>query len=214
MKLPSFKKYVWSSVITAAIIGILLGVLLLVVPTDLLIKIVFIIMGIVTIINNIPTFTMSIVTFSTIEGKISFITSLISLVIGFVMIFWHSTFLMVFLGIYLVAIPILGILLSQKKGERFKAELPKLILGGVMILLGPARSLEILFDVAGWAIIVLTVIYTVLMLIVSTRKKKRAPTGSRVFADTDGDGTIDTVYVDTTGDGKADTAVRYDEGER
>ena len=209
MKLMDTKKYVLSSIITSAIFGIILGVLLLVIPTDFLLNVVFIIMGIVTILNNIPTFTMGIVTFSTFEGKVSFFTSLLSMVIGFVMIFWRIKLLLYVLGAYLILMPVIDILFAEKKVERLKAEIPKLILGAVMLLLGPAQSLDILFDIAGWVVIALTVIYVISMMI--TMKKKQNVTGSRVFADTDGDGTIDTVYVDTTGDGKADTAIPYDD---
>jgi len=209
MKLMDTKKYVLSSVLTSAIFGIALGVLLLVIPTNFLLDAICIIMGIVTIINNIPTFTMGIVTFSTFEGKVAFFSSLLSMAMGFVMIFWREQVLLFVLGAYLILMPIIDVLFAEKKLERFKAELPKLILGVVMIILGPAKGLDILFDIAGWIIIVLTVIY-VLFMIISMQKKQNV-TGSRVFADTNGDGKIDTVYVDTTGDGKADTATPYNE---
>ena len=42
-------------------------------------------------------------------------------------------------------------------------------------------------------------------------KASTATTGNRIFVDSDGDGSIDTVYVDTTGDGKADTATPFRE---
>ena len=40
-------------------------------------------------------------------------------------------------------------------------------------------------------------------------KKSQNVTGSRIFVDEDGNGTIDAIYVDTDGNGKADTATRY-----
>lgn len=209
MKLMETKKYVFSSVITSAIFGTVLGILLLIIPTDFLLNAICIIMGIVAIINNIPTFTMGIVTFSTFEGKVSFFSSLFAMVLGFVMIFWGERFLLFVLGAYLILMPLIDVLFSEKKLERLKAEAPKLILGAVTLILGPAQGLDVLFDIAGWAVIGLTVIYVIFML-VSVRKKQNI-TGSRVFADTDGDGTIDTVYIDTTGDGKADMATPYDE---
>lgn len=207
MKLMDNKKYLFSSILTSAIFGILLGILLLAIPTDLLLNVICVIMGIVTIVNQVPTFTMGIAAFSTLEGKLSFFTSLLSMMMGFVMIFWHVQFLLFFLGIYLIVMPLIDVLFSKQRLERLKAEAPKLILGTVMLIVGPAQSLDILLKVAGWIVIGLTVIYVILMLI-SVRKKQQV-TGSRVFADTNGDGTIDTVYVDTTGDGKADTATRY-----
>lgn len=213
MKFPDSKKYVVSSIITSAIFGIILGVLLLAIPAALLMRIVFVIIGVATILTNIPTFTFGLVTFRTSEGKIATLTSLLSLIIGFLIIFWHQTFLVFFLGAYLIIMPLIDVLFAKEKLDRFKAELPKLILGAVMMIIGPAQSVEILFDIAGWVIIALTALYSILMLILAlTRKKKHtAATGTRIFADTDGDGTIDTVYVDTTGDGKADTSIPYNE---
>lgn len=209
MKFTDSKKYVLSSIITSAIFGIILGVLLLALPV---IEIVFVIVGIATILTNIPTFTFALVTIRTPEGKAAFFTSLLSLVFGFLIIFCHQTLLVFFLGAYLIVMPLIDVLFAKEKLDRFKAELPKLILGAVMILIGPAQSMEILFDIAGWVIIGLTAVYSIVMLILAlTRKKTPSTTGTRIFADTDGDGTIDTVYVDTTGDGKADTSIPYKE---
>jgi len=112
-------------------------------------------------------------------------------VLGFLMIFQHESYLMFFLGGYLILFPAIEILLAKDKLTRLKAELPKLILGVVMLVVGPAGTLEVLFDVAGWVIIVLTAFYTLLSLL-SLRKPKNQ-TGSRVFVDVDGDGTIDAV---------------------
>ena len=89
-------------------------------------------------------------------------------------------------------IPLIQILLAKEKLTRLKAELPKLILGVVMLVVGPAGTLAALFDVAGWIIIVLTAFYTLLSLL-SLKNPKNTKTGGRVFVDVDGDGTIDTV---------------------
>ncbi len=214
MKTMDSNKYLWSSVIVFALLGVLAGILLLAIPAELLLDIIFVIMGIVTVISNVPGFAMGVMHFATLEGKISTVLSLISCVVGFVMIFWHTEYLMFFLGAYLILMPLIEVLFSKTKWARFKAELPKLILGAVMILVGPFKTLEVLLDVAGWVIIGLTVIYVVSVLIgslVKKNKKADTVTGGRIFADTDGDGKIDTVYTDVDGDGKADIEVKYEE---
>ena len=114
------------------------------------------------------------------------------------MIFQHESYLMFFLGGYLLIIPLIQILISKEKLTRMKAELPKLILGVVMLVVGPAGTLDVLFDVAGWIIIVLTAIYTLLSLL-SLKTSKNSRTGSRVFVDYDGDGTVDAVIHDSEG---------------
>ena len=84
-----------------------------------------------------------------------------------------------------------------------------MILGVVLLVVGPAETLGILFDVAGTIILVLSVVIALVML--ARAKRYSNKTGGRIFADTDGDGTIDTVFVDTTGDGKPDLGVDYNE---
>ena len=82
-------------------------------------------------------------------------------------------------------------------------------MGIVLLVLGPAKTIDVLFDVAGIGVIILSIVYLISMY--RLVKKSQNVTGARVFVDTDGNGTIDTVYVDTDGNGKADTATRYRE---
>jgi hypothetical protein len=75
--------------------------------------------------------------------------------------------------------------------------------------LGPANTIDILFDIAGIGVIVLSIVYLISMYVVV--KKSQNTIGARVFVDEDGNGTIDAVYVDTDGNGEADTATHYKE---
>ena len=210
MKTTNSNKYLWSSVLCFALLGVAAGLLLILLDAGLLLQLAFIIMGIITVLSSIPTIVVGAMNLGSKEGLISFILGLLSAVIGFLMIFWHADFLMIILGAYMLVMPILEILVSQNKGERFKAELPKMILGVVMILIGPATTLSFLFDVAGWVILALTALYLIGVLLSSLRSKKATDTtGNRIFVDSTGDGKVDEVYVDTTGDGKVDTSVRY-----
>ena len=146
------------------------------------------------------------------SGRIALVFSVISLIVGLLLIFWHNTVLTVLLGIYMIVYPLIGILAASDKMAQLRTELPKMILGVVLLLVGPQKSLTLLFDVVGWIIISLTLVYTVLMLLGSRKGKKHLNrTGGRIFVDTTGDGKIDTVYVDTTGDGRVDTATQYRE---
>jgi ABC-type amino acid transport system permease subunit len=209
MRLPDSKRFAWSGILTMTLIGLLVGLLLLLLSASLLIKIVFVILGIITVLSNIPGITMGLMNLDCKEGKLELITSLISAVVDFLMIFWHSGVLMIVLGVYMVVLPLIEILISSDKSPRLKTELPKLILGVVLILLGPARTLDFLFDVAGICVIVMTLACAMIVAI-NMNRKQNTP-GGRIFVDSDGDGSIDTVYVDTTGDGEADTATRFRE---
>ncbi len=209
MKVQHNKNATMTAALIAAGFGALLGILLILIPVSFLLRLVFVVMGIVTIVSNLPGLAEGISTFSTPKGKASLILSAIAIVIGCLMIFWDNGILMIVLGIYMILLPLINIILSKDPMSRLKTEAPKLVIGLVLILLGPAGTFELLFDIAGWCMIVLSIMY-VITVYLTMRKRQNTP-GSRVFVDTDGNGTIDAVYVDTTGDGKADTATHYKE---
>ncbi len=191
------------------LIGVLIGMLLIVLDVTLLLKILFVAMGVFTVIVNISGLVLGIASFSTRIGKVTLLSSSISILMGILMIFKHSTLLMILLGVYMIILPLVEIVLSKNKKKQLLAELPKMILGVVLIIVGPAGTLGVLFDVAGGLVIVLTVLFAALTLI--KKKHYSNKTGGRIFADTNGDGSIDTVFVDTTGDGRPDVGVNYNE---
>ena len=211
MNLPNIKKTSLITIFVIGALGILLGILLLAIDPNFLLKIIFVVMGIVTVLSAIPGVFVGLTSMRAREGRVSLIASLLSVLIGCLMIFWHSSVLMVVLGVYLVVFPLVEILTSRNKMFRFKSELPKMIVGLVLILVGPAKALDVMLDVAGVSVIVFSVFYIVISLLSGACKqaKKEATTGGRIFVDTTGDGIVDTVYVDTTGDGQPDTEKRY-----
>lgn len=212
MRLPKSRGYLTASTLCFALFGILAGVLLIALRADLLLRVAFVIVGVLTVLTQIPGVVTGLLQISERRGKLLLITSALSAAMGLVMIFFHSALLSVILGLYLIVLPLILVLHDSDKRARLEKELPRMILGVVLLLVGPAAALDILFDVAGWVIIALTVLYTLVTLLAARRRVERAhTTGNRIFADTDGDGSIDTVYLDTTGDGKADTATDYRE---
>lgn len=198
-----------SNLIATAVVGCLLGLLLLLIPVQSLLRVIFVVLGIITIVCSLPGLLSGISAFETRTGKALFFLSLCLLVLGILLIFFHNGILMILLGISMLALPLIRIFRASDRREMLRQESPKMILGTVLILLGPANALEWFFRIAGAVVLALTLVYVIAML-VSLEKKKHQP-GSRVFVDTDGNGKIDTVYVDTTGDGKADTPTRYRE---
>lgn len=200
-------KYAVTGIVFAAMIGVLLGLLLLFAPVALLLNIMFVLLGILTVFNNLPTLIFSLFELKTTAGKVLFLLSLVATFLGVMMIFFHNSIYMILLGVYFVLVPVLRLIFSKERAELVREELPKVILGVVMILLGPAYIVSILFHVAGWVVLIMTAVYVVSALIALRRAQHK--TGARVFVDVDGDGTIDALYVDTTGDGKVDTATRY-----
>ena len=195
--------------LTIAGVGALIGLLLIVIPIGFLIDVVFFIMGIATIAVSLPALFSLLPLRHTSVGKVSLISTALMVIAGFLMLFWHSSVLLIVVGVVMIVQPILAIASDSDRQARLKAELPKLIIGVILVVLGPANAIDILFDVAGVGLIVLSILY----LLWSYRivKKVQNITGNRIFVDTDGNGTIDTIYVDTDGNGEADTATNYRE---
>lgn len=195
--------------LTIAGIGVLLGILLIAIPVGFLLDLVFFIMGIATIVVSLPALISLLPLRHTKVGSVSLICTALMVAAGFLMLFWHSSVLLIVVGVVMIVQPIITIANASDRQARLKSELPKLIIGAVLILLGPAGTLDILFDIAGAGLIVLSILY----LIWSYKLVKKAQhiTGNRIFVDTDGNGTIDTIYVDTDGNGEPDTATSYRE---
>ena len=195
--------------LTVAGIGALIGLLLIVIPVGFLLDVVFFIMGIVTIVVSLPALISLLPLRHTKVGSVSLICTTLMVVAGFLMLFWHSSILLIAVGVVMIVQPVLAISSANDRQARFKAEAPKLIIGVVLLLLGPAKTIDVLFDIAGIGLIVLSILYLISMYVVL--KKSQNITGNRVFVDTDGNGTIDTIYVDTDGNGEVDTATDYKE---
>ncbi len=210
MNLPNIKKVSLITTLLIGALGVAFGILLLSIDPDFLLKIIFVVMGVVTVLSALPAL---IAGGRGRGGRVAVIVSLISLIIGILMIFWHSTVLMILLGLYMLVLPLAEILVARDKLVELRHNLPQMIVGLVLILIGPNRALGVVLNVAGFAVILLSVVYVVLSLIGELRRqtKREATTGNRIFVDNTGDGKVDMVYVDTTGDGKPDTAKRYRE---
>jgi len=203
-----------AGLIGVALIGLAIGLLLILLPVEWLLKAVFLIAGLATILYNLPGLVSGLLHLSTRAGQIAVLITGISILIGLLMIFFHSDVLMIVLGVYLLVLPTVQVVISRDRGRQFKAELPKMLLGLVLVLIGPGKALEVLFDVVGWLLTILTVAYVVWVAVDRMLRAKKAEhtTGNRLFVDQNGDGTVDSVYVDTTGDGKPDTEKRYRNG--
>lgn len=203
----SLKRMVTAGVIGVALMGFLFGSALILIPADFLLKAIFIIVGVITVVGSIPGVLLGYAAISSSFGRIELLSSLVSMLMGVVMIFWHSQVVMLVVGVYLLVLPLINLLVALVRGGRWAAELPKMILGAILILIGPVETFAIMLDVAGWIVIGVTALFVLAAIIFACRrgvKTKRVSheTGSRVFVDTDGDGTIDRVYVDSTGDGQ------------
>ena len=152
-------------ILTGGILGILLGILLLAVDFSKILSLIFIIIGIFILIANLPAFIFSLTSMH-VPGIIS---SALPILGGILMIFWHSTVLLYIVGAYLIVLPLLRILLSRDKSAHLRIELPRLIIGLLLFIIGPGTAVNALFDVAGYIVIVLSVIFIIFGILKTKR---------------------------------------------
>ena len=152
-------------ILTGGILGILLGVLLLVIDFSKILSLIFIIIGVFILIANLPAFIFSLTSMH-VSGIIS---SALPILGGILMIFWHSTVLLYIVGAYLIVLPILRILLARDKSAHLRIELPRLIIGILLFIIGPGTAVNALFDVAGYVIIAFSILFILIGILNSRR---------------------------------------------
>ena len=147
--------------LTAGILGVLFGILLLAIDFTKIISLIFIIVGIFILIANLPSFIYSI-TSGNLPGILS---SLFPVAAAILLIFWHSSLLLYIVGIYLVILPLVRVLCARDKALMLRVELPRIIIGVLLFIIGPGTAINTLIDVAGYVVIALSVVSTLIGLL-------------------------------------------------
>lgn len=209
--------------VTGTLLGVLLGVLVLVLAAVLkpetlhrIIQVTLIICGIFTIISNIPELVSGAANLNTSLGLVDFISAILGIAMGIALIFFQSTVLVIVIGAYMILFPLLRILMAREKGKQFLREVWRLIMGVLVLVFLPMlldaafTVVHILLLVVGWVVIAGAVIAGVISIIRiacadfvgSETRSAHRPSRQRgtVYADTTGDGRIDTIYMDAEGD--------------
>ncbi len=172
------KKNLLVARIVVMVIGILVGVLLLVLGSILtagtiakIIDIGLIIYGILIIIGNIPGLISGIANVQKAEGVFDLVASILGIVLGIAMIFYRGGILISLVAVYLIIFPIIRILLSKNKGEQFKREFLRILLGVVLWLFVPglvgatAELVHWLLVIAGWVVIALASLFGIIEIV-------------------------------------------------
>lgn len=136
------------------VINLLIGVLFLAINADTLVKISFFLIGGLVIVNGTYSLYKSIKT----KNSIDIINSIIDICFGIVLLWFHKTFMIIIVAIYLIAIPVIRIIMNKDHKTQLIIELPRLIIGLVLILLTPEGVLSILFKVIGVLLLVIGII--------------------------------------------------------
>ncbi len=179
------KKNLLVARIVVMIIGILVGVLLLVLGSVLtagtvakIINIGLIIYGILIIIGNIPGLVSGIANIQKPAGVFDLVASILGIALGVAMIFYQGTLLVTLVAIYLIIFPLIRVLLAQNKGEQFKRELLRIVLGLVLLIFVPAlvdaafTVVHLLLVIGGWLVIGLSALFGIIEIIrIATAKE-------------------------------------------
>lgn len=191
------KKNLLIARIAVMVIGILVGVLLLVLGGILTPETIgaiihwgLIIYGIIIIIGNIPGLISGIANIHKAAGVFDLICSILGIALGVAMIFYQGSILVALVAIYLIVFPLIRVLMANKKGEQFKRELLRIVLGVLLLVFVPnwteaiSNVLQILFFVCGGAVIVLSLAFGVIEIIrVATAQELKTPENGHMYVD-------------------------------
>ncbi len=190
------KNFIIARVITM-LIGILLGVLLLVLGTVLtadtlgkIIDIGLIVYGIIIIIGNIPGLVSGIANIHKAAGIFDLIASILGIALGVAMIFYQGALLISLVAVYLIIFPIIRVILAKNKGEQFKREILRILLGVVLWLFVPSlvgaafTVVHLLLVIGGWVVIALAALFGIIEIIrIATAREIRGSDADHIYAD-------------------------------
>ena len=184
----STKKNVLANIIISLIIGVILGVLLICLSSFLdvsfLIKWGLIVTGIIVIISNIPSLVGGILNISKIAGVVDLIFAILGIVLGAMMIFMQGTVMTVIVSIYLIAFPIVRVVLSGDWKNQIKKEWLRILIGALLLAFLPAllaaadTVVKTIILVAGWIVVGVSVLSFLLSLasfIIASKKANDNP---------------------------------------
>ncbi len=192
------KKNLLVARIIVMVIGILVGVLLVVLGSVLtvdtvntIINIGLIIYGIIIIIGNIPGLISGIANAKTPAGTFDLVCSVLGIALGIAMIFYQGALLVTLVAVYLIIFPLVRVLLAANKGEQFKRELLRIILGVVLLVFVPAlvhaafTVVHLLLVIGGWVIIALAALFGIIEIIrIATAKEiKTSSEADHIYTD-------------------------------
>ena len=199
--------------VTVGVLGVAFGILFALLA-GVIFDVILIVCGIFTLLAGVPQFIEAVSELSQKKkiAALDFVMSVMTVAVGVMLIFYRNEIVMLLVGAYLIVFPLIRTLVSSNKLGQLATELPSMILGVVLMIVAPRAFIDVIGKIAGGVIIVLSIIYVVVGILAYLRAKKMLESSApRVYVDTDGNGTVDTIYVDTTNDGVYDTEIKINE---
>ncbi len=145
------------------IAGIILGIFFIKINGQQLFDILAFILGALTVLTNLPGLIIAIRQKGKL-GTVKIILSALGVALGIILMFFAGPAVVIGIGIYMIAFPIFDIIMSKYRSEQFKTELPKIIVGIVLIVLGPGKIVDALINIIGIVLIILSAYYVFITL--------------------------------------------------
>lgn len=211
MNQSNMKKMNLASLLVTSAVGLAVGILLFF-HADKMFGVLAVLCGIVGLVVSIPPFLDALMHNGEEGSAAGIILYGAAVLLSLALLISRNFVMMIIVGLCLIVIPVIRISKATDTGAQFREELPRILVGVLLVVVGPCKVVDWLFRVIGAVVLVLTVVYFVyglLRYLGKIGKAESATKGTRTFVDTTGDGKVDTIYVDTTGDGKTDTEMPY-----
>jgi hypothetical protein len=161
--------------ILISILTIVVGILLCFANSQEILRVVFITMGIIIIWGGITSLFSNKYIVDEKERNISFVISMVTIIVGFLLMYLYNQVAQLIVGVFLVALPIVKIISFKDHKDVLKKELSKIIIGIIVLVCGIGSIMDIILKILGVVVIILSLIYMIynIYLIIKVNKIER-----------------------------------------
>ena len=143
--------------ISIIIASLTLGILLLVLDGNMLVRVLFIVLGGLFIIDGVIGIVRNYK-----KSTLLLFTSSISILLGILLMFNFHIIVNILIAIWFIVTPVAAIFQNKDNPkEEVKVQLPRIILGTLILLFGIGSITEIILTILGWTIIILSLAYLI-----------------------------------------------------
>lgn len=144
------------------IVGAALGILLLVLNGAVVLSFLVKAIGVALLVLSVPKLVAAISLLRLKSGKVIFAVALLGSIAGAVMLFLPVAAITVgaiVAGVWFIILPIVDICSSPNRSEQFKVELPEIVIGAFLIIIGPTALFSVIVKIVGGVIAFLSAVY-------------------------------------------------------
>ncbi len=216
-------KRAMTGVLVSAAIGACIGILMIILSrpevVSMVLHITMLVIGVVIILVHLPGLITSALHIGENNALPTLILSAIGVVFGILLLINQGPIISALVALYLLIMPIVRLITACDRKAQLRAELPRLILGIVIAVLFPGTladgaigALCWIIRIAGIVCCAASVVYAIVGCVTLSKAARMSAKQHPdvIFADTTGDGKIDTVYYDDDRDGTVDRKTPYD----